>query len=96
VAYGDVDFCLRVLQAGYYNVYTPYASLLHYESQSRGLDDTKEKQETLIHESNRLRAKFGEFLVNDPFYNLNLSLTSHNFDIAPLDQSRYKKPWKQI
>jgi O-antigen biosynthesis protein len=96
VAYGDVDVCLRVLQAGYYNVFTPYATLLHFESMSRGLDDTKEKQKILLHEAARLYEKFGEFLENDPFYNPNLSLYSHNFEIASLDKNRYKKPWKQI
>ena len=96
VAYGDVDVCLRILQIGYYNVFTPYANLLHFESQSRGLDDTKEKQKTLLYEAARLYNKFGEFLNNDPFYNPNLSLYSHNFEIASLDKNRYKKPWKQI
>ena len=39
VAYNDVDLCLRLIEKGYYNIYTPYAELYHYESLSRGFED---------------------------------------------------------
>ena len=44
VAFNDVDFCVRVRQAGYTNVFTPFAQLYHYESKSRGQEDNPEKQ----------------------------------------------------
>ena len=44
VAYNDVDFCLRVREAGYRNVWTPYAELYHHESATRGYEDTPEKK----------------------------------------------------
>ena len=44
VAFNDVDFCLRVRQLGYLVVYNPYVELYHYESKSRGTEDSKEKR----------------------------------------------------
>ena len=44
VAFNDVDFCVRVREAGYTNVFTPFAQLYHYESKSRGMEDNPEKQ----------------------------------------------------
>ena len=43
VAFNDIDFCLKLGRAGYHIVYNPYAELYHYESKSRGLEDTPEK-----------------------------------------------------
>lgn len=93
VAYGDVDFCLKVMKAGFYNVYNPYAALIHKESFSRGLDNTLDKQKTLLFETEYLKTKWAKVLDKDPFFNPNLSLESINFDVAPVTQSRYKKPW---
>lgn len=93
VAYGDVDVCIKAMNLGLYNVCTPYASLLHKESFTRGLDTTPEQQATLKIEEDLLRTKWGRLLNNDPFYNPNLSLRSINFDIADLSESRYQKPW---
>lgn len=42
VAYNDVDFNLKLLDAGYYNLFIPQVELIHYESKSRGLDSTSE------------------------------------------------------
>ena len=53
VAYNDVDYCLRLREAGYGVVFTPYAQLIHYESKTRGYEDTKEKRERLEKEENR-------------------------------------------
>ena len=46
VAFNDVDLCMKIRKAGYLIVYTPYARLTHYESKSRGLEDSREKGET--------------------------------------------------
>ena len=47
VAFNDVDFCVRVREAGYTNVFTPFAQLYHYESKSRGLDESPAKRKRL-------------------------------------------------
>jgi hypothetical protein len=67
VGFNDVDFCIRVTQAGYRNVFTPHARLTHYESISRGLSGYyQDYQEFLRRWSDVLRA-------GDPYYNPNLS-----------------------
>ena len=75
VAYNDIDLCLKIREAGYLVVYNPYAELYHYESKSRGLEDTKEKLERFHKEMDIFRSKWSEIIKNgDPFYNPNLSL----------------------
>ena len=58
IAFNDVDFCLKLLQAGYRNVYTPFAQLYHYESLTRGADDTPEKQQRFTKECQNLSPCF--------------------------------------
>ncbi len=80
VAFNDVDFCLRVRNAGYRIIYTPYAELYHYESKSRGLDEKDiEKQKRFNKEQARLTKLYGAGLKKDPFYNINLTLDSEDF-----------------
>jgi O-antigen biosynthesis protein len=94
VAYGDVDFCLKLVKAGYYNAWTPYANLFHLEAFSRGMNDTPEKQKLYYIETEMLKAKWGSLLKNDPMYNPNLSLLSDSFQLpGNLDEIRYEKPW---
>jgi O-antigen biosynthesis protein len=76
VAFNDVDFCIRVRQAGYKIVWTPHAELYHYESRSRGYDTTPKKASRFAAETNYMRTNWSNVLDNDPFYNPNLSLTS--------------------
>lgn len=76
VAFNDVDFCLRLLEAGYRNVWTPYAELYHHESVSRGQDDTPEKQARFNQETEYMRQRWASLIANDPCYNPNLSLVS--------------------
>lgn len=82
VAFNDIDFCLRVYQRGYNNVWTPHAELYHHESASRGVDDTPEKRVRFDMECDRMERKWGDVLRHDPAYNPNLSLESHQFDLA--------------
>lgn len=80
VAFNDVDFCMRIRQAGYLIVYTPYAELYHYESLSRGAEDTPEKVERFNGEVRRFQQRWGEELKKgDPYYNPNLSLEYEDF-----------------
>ncbi len=73
VAYNDIDFCIRVLKEGYYNVFLPQVKLIHYESKSRGLDTTSEKYKRFLEESKYMYDKWKDIIDNDPFYNPNFS-----------------------
>lgn len=73
VAYNDIDFNLKLLEKGYYNVFIPYVELTHYESKTRGLDTTTEKYRRFLFESKTMDEKW-ENLYNDRFYNPNYSL----------------------
>jgi len=82
VAYNDIDLCLKLLDKGYYNVFTPHAKATHHESISRGYEDTDEKMQRLLTEQNYFLTKWDNFLsVGDPFYNPNLSLKNERFSL---------------
>ncbi len=74
IAYNDVDFCIKMIKLGCYNVYTPYAILYHYESKTRGYDDTEEKKSRLKKELDYLVNKWGKVLEHDFAYNVNFDL----------------------
>ncbi len=75
VAFNDVDFCLKVREAGFRNLWTPYAMLYHYESKSRGYEDTAVKQKRFQSEVACMKLRWSEALLNDPAYNPNLTLS---------------------
>ena len=80
VSLNDVDFCLRVREAGYLNVFTPFAELYHFESISRGLDDKGAAAQRYNEESERFRKKWRKMLdAGDPYYNSNFSLDRSDF-----------------
>lgn len=82
VSLNDVDFCIKLRQAGYLNVFTPFAELYHFESVSRGLDDQGEKAKRYNEESARFREKWREVLEKgDPYYNPNFSLDRSDFSL---------------
>ncbi|OGR00874.1 MAG: family 2 glycosyl transferase [Deltaproteobacteria bacterium RIFOXYD12_FULL_50_9] len=82
IAFNDVDFCLKVREAGYRNLWTPYAELYHHESKSRGTESTPEKVKRFNKEIEFMKVKWGEKLQNDPFYNPNLTLAREDFSIG--------------
>ena len=82
VAFNDVDFCLKTASFGYRNLYTPFAELLHHESASRGYEDNPEKQVRFSKETEYVRRKWGDVLLNDPAYNPNLTLECEDFSPA--------------
>ena len=87
VAFNDVDFCLKLGEAGKRIVYAPYAQLYHFESKSRGAEDTKEKVARFHQEIDRFRHKWGALLKKgDPCYNPNLSLERPNFTLKRLER----------
>ena len=80
ISLNDVDFCLKLREKGYLNVFTPFAELYHFESISRGLDDSGEKAERYNKESEKFREKWKEVLEKgDPYYNPNFSLDRSDF-----------------
>jgi len=82
VAYNDVDLCMKVRQKGYLIVLNPFAELYHYESKSRGMENTEEKVNRFIKEVEMFKDKWGDNLV-DPYYNVNFSKESARFLLAP-------------
>ena len=88
VAFNDVDFCVRVREAGYTNVFTPFAQLYHYESKSRGMEDNPEKQKRFQGEVLRFQARWGDLLTKgDPCTNPNFDIQREYFSlkILPLE-----------
>jgi GT2 family glycosyltransferase len=82
VAFNDVDFCLRLREAGYRNVWTPYAELYQHESASRGSDSTRAKRTRFAREIAYMKSRWGPLLLNDPAYSLNLTLYREDFSLA--------------
>lgn len=83
VIFNDVDFCLRVREAGFRNVWTPFAELYHHESATRGLEgDTPEKLNRFLKEVNYMETTWGGILKSDPAYNPNLTLDYGDFGLA--------------
>lgn len=85
VAFNDIDFCLKVRRAGKLIVYNPYAELYHYESKSRGLEDTPEKVARFNQEIAIFEKRWPDILrKGDPYYNPNLTLDSQDFSLKRL------------
>lgn len=82
VEYNDVDFCLKLIDKGYYNVYLPDVVLYHYESATRGHPhQDKKSYERHVREIAYFRSKWKKYIKKDPFYNPNLSLDGAGFTI---------------
>ncbi len=82
IAFNDVDFCLKLLKKGYYNVYTPYVELYHHESISVGTPEAKTRDnDEFSKEIDLIYEKWEENILNDKFYNKNLSNKSEDFKI---------------
>jgi len=93
IAFNDVDYCLRVREAGYRVVWTPHAELYHHESVSRGRDDSEEAKGRTRREADWMRSRWRHLMQHDPFYNPNLSYERPDFSLsaAPL----VDRPWRR-
>ncbi len=91
VAFNDVDYCLRVRKSGYHVVFTPRAELYHYESVSRGKDNSPEKVKRAKGEADYMRSQWADIMQHDPFYNQNLSYSRADFSLSHTPM--VKKPW---
>ena len=94
IAFNDIDLCIKLMETGYRNLWTPYAELLHHESMTRGYENTEEKKARFEEEKKYMLKTWPNYLKDDPAYNLNLSLESLNFSLA--FPPRIEKPWKTM
>ncbi|MEL6787566.1 MAG: glycosyltransferase [Cyanobacteria bacterium J06607_15] len=81
IAFNDVDFCLKIASHGYRNIYLPHVVLYHYESKTRGYEDTVEKQARFAREIQYMRQKWSAICDRDPHYNPHLSLKHEDFSL---------------
>lgn len=87
ISYNDVDFCLRLREKGYYNIFAPDAELYHYESRTRGSDDTSKKRERLDKEAAMFKERWNYFIEKgDEYYNINCSLNCVDYTVRSEDE----------
>lgn len=95
VAFNDIDFCMKIRSLNKLVVYNPYALLYHYESKSRGLEDTPEKVARFNREIAIFARRWPDILKNgDPFYNPNLTLRKSNFALRDLKKEKIGEPYR--
>ncbi|MFN6264013.1 MAG: glycosyltransferase family 2 protein, partial [Chromatiaceae bacterium] len=82
VAFNDVDLCLKIQAAGYRNLWTPYAALYHFESKSRGREDTPEKKARERAEINYMQQTWPTQIADDPCYSPHLTRQREDYSIA--------------
>ena len=94
VAFNDIDYCMKVREKDKLVVYNPYATFHHYESKSRGYEDTPEKVERFNHEIAKFLKKWPEIIESgDPYYNPNLTLRKSNFALRDLLKEKIGEPY---
>ena len=92
VAFNDVDLCLKIRKAGYLIVYDPHAVFYHYESKSRGMEDTPEKIKRFNGEVMTMLDRWKDIIkAGDPFYNPNLSLIKESYTLKSLEEIEAEK-----
>lgn len=95
VAFNDIDLCMKIRSLGKLVVYNPYALLYHYESKSRGLEDTPEKVARFNREVAIFAKRWPEILRDgDPYYNPNLTLRKSNFALRDLKKEKIGEPFQ--
>ncbi|NET62460.1 MAG: glycosyltransferase, partial [Symploca sp. SIO2E6] len=81
IAFNDIDFCFKIVDKGYLNIYLPHVVLYHYESKSRGYEDTVEKQTRFSREIRYMQDKWQKMIQYDPCYSLNLTNKTEDFSL---------------
>ena len=93
VAFNDVDFCLKIREKGYLIVYNPFVEFWHYESKSRGQENTPEKIRRFQGEMNTFEERWPEILnEGDPYYNINLSLDTEVYHMKNIEVNYGDEP----
>ena len=82
INFNDVDYCLKLREAGQHILYVPSAELIHHESASRGIDSTSEQRKRFACEVASLRTRWAHWIVEDPAYNPNLTLLREDYSLA--------------
>jgi GT2 family glycosyltransferase len=81
VAFNDTDLCFKMIDKGYRNICLPHVKLYHYESKSRGYEDTPEKKARFNKEVKYMQSKWKDIIKHDPCYNPNLTREREDFSI---------------
>ena len=90
VAFNDVDFCLKIREKGYLVVYNPFIEFWHYESKTRGQEDSPAKIKRFQGEMSRFEQRWPEILDSgDPYYNINLSLDTEVYHMKNIKVNYY-------
>ena len=93
VAFNDVDFCLKIREKGYLIVYNPFVEFWHYESKSRGAENTPAKIKRFQGEMNTFEQRWPDILdTGDPYYNINLSLDTEVYHMKNIEVNYGDKP----
>jgi glycosyltransferase involved in cell wall biosynthesis len=91
VAFNDVDFCIRLLKTGYYNLCLTHLKIYHHESITRGPEDTIAKQVRFRGEIDLMEARWGSLLKNDPFYSPHLTRFREDYSISVASYRRFPR-----
>jgi GT2 family glycosyltransferase len=83
VAFNDVDFCLKVIGAGYLNLWTPFAELRHHESASRGAETSRDQAQRFAREIQAVKQRWGPALRRDPYYSRELTVLREDYSLRP-------------
>ncbi|HEX8666261.1 MAG TPA: glycosyltransferase family 2 protein, partial [Beijerinckiaceae bacterium] len=83
VAFNDVDFCLKVRERGYLNLWTPFAELYHHESASRGPETRRPQAERFAREIQIMKRRWGPQLRRDPYYSPELTVLREDYSPRP-------------
>ena len=97
VAYNDIDFCLKLLNAGYYNVMLAEVKMHHLESISRGADTAPEKARRFRREQHRIVSSYRDYFEKgDPYYNPNLSLLNPTGSLrSRMEKGQIQSIWEE-
>ena len=94
VAFNDIDLCMKIREKNKLVVYNPYASFFHYESKTRGLEDTEEKVKRFNKEVAIFASRYQDKLSSgDEYYNPNLTLRKSDFSLRNLQYEKIGEPY---
>ena len=97
VAFNDIDICMKIREDKKLIVYAPYACFHHYESKSRGAEDTPEKIERFNREIGLFNLKWEKNILDgDPYYNQNLSVKDGFFNIRNIESEKIGQPYYSL